>query len=270
MGILNVTPDSFSDGGEFFDRDSAGGVRTEKSERQLRKLAALGVEIIDIGGESTRPNGQEIESGTEWRRIDGILEIAEKIDGICVSVDTYHIDTARNALERGANVINDVRCTWHFDDMAKVVRDFGGHLIVVHNSRNNSNFAGIGDPIAPIIEEFKEILRRAEAIDFDSSKIIFDPGIGFGKTARQNFEIFRKIDRFCSEFSNPIVCGTSRKSFLRELLWEFEGADGAAALRGATVATTVEGFRHGCEIFRVHDVQENLAALKIAQQFYER
>jgi dihydropteroate synthase len=257
MGILNVTPDSFSDGGKFFGGDGA-------AERRLREIVQLSG-IVDIGGESTKPGGNAVDSTSEWRRIEEILKIAVEIDGACVSVDTYHADTARKALKCGANVINDVCCTWHFDEMASVVGEFGGHLVVTHNSRNDKNFANAKDPVAEIIAEFEEILMRAAAMDFDSEKIIFDPGLGFGKTAKQNLEIFGKIDQICGKFSNPVLCGTSKKSFLVEI----GGSCEQATLAGLTVSTTVEGFRRGCKIFRVHDVPENLAALNFARRLYE-
>jgi dihydropteroate synthase len=262
MGVLNVTPDSFSDGGEFFD--DGDRLQTKALER-LHELASSGAEIVDIGGESTKPGGDDLDQGSEWRRIEGVVKASAKVDSICVSVDTYHVDTARRALACGANVVNDVRCTWHFPEMASVVGDFGGHLIVVHNSRNDTNFAGVKDPIAAIITEFERILHLAESINFDWHRIILDPGIGFGKTTEQNLEIFRKIDQICGRFPNPVLCGTSRKSFLRETC----GSDDPATLDGATVATTAEGFRRGCKIFRVHNVAGNLAALKFARKLYE-
>jgi dihydropteroate synthase len=226
---------------------------------------AAGAEIVDIGGESTKPGTGGIDSLSEWRRVENVVEAAIAIDSLCVSLDTYHVDTARRALARGVNVINDVRCTWHFGEMAAVVRDFGGHLIVVHNSRNGEDFKKIKDPTAAIVAEFEKIFRLAESIGFDCEKIILDPGIGFGKTAEQNLEIFSKIDQICSNFPNPVVCGTAKKSFLREACSMVEWAQ----LAGATVATTVEGFRRGCKIFRVHEPCENLGALKFIQKLYE-
>jgi dihydropteroate synthase len=123
--------------------------------------------------------------------------------------------------------------------------------------------------MAAIIGEFERILRRAEDIDFDPGRIILDPGIGFGKTAQQNLEIFAKIDRICEKFPNPVVCATSRKSFLRKFFDEFGMSCTDETLLGATVATTAEGFLRGCKIFRVHAVDENLAALKLAQRLHE-
>jgi dihydropteroate synthase len=267
MGILNATPDSFSDGGMFFGSNSGtlDDSSHAKMEQHLRKLIGDGAAIVDVGGESTKPNAQSIGHEEEWGRIARILEVATVDGKICVSVDTYHLETAKRALVHGANIVNDVCGTWHFLEMASVMRDFDAHLIVVHNARNDENFHKIRDPMAAIISAFEKIFAAATAMDFDVGRIILDPGIGFGKTTGQNLEIFKNIDRLCAKFQNPVVCGTSKKSFLREAL----DTDARPALAAATIATTCEGFRRGCKIFRVHDVAGNLAALKFAQQLNE-
>ncbi|MDR2602950.1 MAG: dihydropteroate synthase [Puniceicoccales bacterium] len=270
MGILNVTPNSFSDGGEFFDRDFAeqrfdAATAQPKAIQHLYELVRGGGTIIDIGGESTNPEAIEIDGDTEWRRIGNVLNAATTIENVSISVDTYHVEVARKALEHGANIINDVRCTWHFREMVTVVKDFDAHLIVTHNSRNDKNFSQTNDPVGKIVSEFEEILDEAIRINFDAKRIIFDPGIGFGKTQQQNLEIFRTIGEMCSKFPNPVVCATSKKSFLATAA---NGNDGKT-LSSATIATTVEGFRQGCKIFRVHEVAENLAVLKFAQKLYE-
>ncbi|MDR1233327.1 MAG: dihydropteroate synthase [Puniceicoccales bacterium] len=267
MGILNVTPNSFSDGGKFFDQDDAEQ-RSEaitvqpKAIQHLYELVDGGGTIIDIGGESTNPKAIEIDADTEWKRIGNVLDAATAIDNASISIDTYHVDVARKALERGVNIINDVCCTWHFREMATVVKDFDAHLIVTHNARNDKSFLQTNDPVGEIILEFEKILDEAIRINFDLGRIIFDPGIGFGKTPQQNLEIFRTIGKICSKFSNPVVCATSKKSFLAMAV---NGDDGQT-LSSATMTTTMEGFRQGCKIFRVHDVVENLAVLKFAQK----
>ncbi|MDR1457631.1 MAG: dihydropteroate synthase [Puniceicoccales bacterium] len=271
MGILNVTPNSFSDGGKFFDRDD-GEQRSEvvathpKAMQHLYELVDGGGTIIDIGGESTHPKATEIDVDTEWRRIGNILNTATAIGNVSISVDTYHVEVARKALELGVNIINDVCCTWHFHEMATIVKDFDAHLIVTHNARNDKNFLQIDDPVGEIISEFEKVLDEAIRINFDVERIILDPGIGFGKTPQQNLEIFRTIGKICSKFLNPVVCATSKKSFLAMAV---NGDDGET-LSSVTMATTMEGFRQGCKIFRVHGVAENLAVLKFAQKLYER
>ncbi|MDR2778960.1 MAG: dihydropteroate synthase [Puniceicoccales bacterium] len=272
MGILNITPDSFSDGGNFFDQDDRSrrqlmeaGSLQPKAVQRLYELVDQGGTIIDIGGESTNPQAIGVDANTEWQRIGNVLEVAIAIDSISVSVDTYRPEIAQLALKRGANIINDVCCTWHFREMATVVKDFDAHLIVTHNARNDKNFLQTNDPVGNIISEFEKILDAATLINFDVERIIFDPGIGFGKTAQQNLEIFRTIGKMCSKFPNPIICATSKKSFLSAAI----NCDAWKALSNATIATTMEGFRQGCKIFRVHDVMENLVTLKFAQKLYE-
>jgi dihydropteroate synthase len=256
MGILNVTPDSFSDGGKFYEQRLA--------EKHLRDLVNARAAVVDIGGESTKPQGISVDSTEEWRRVESVVKIATQMDSIAVCVDTYHVDVAALALKNGANVVNDVCGTWHFDEMVGVIKGFDAHLIVVHNSRNDANFAKLADPVSAIVAEFERVLDRAIAMNFDADWIIFDPGLGFGKTARQNLEIFRRIGELCSKFSNPILCATSKKSFLGTAM----ESDSPAALSAATAITTGEGFRMGCKIFRVHDVEENFAALKFAKRLY--
>jgi dihydropteroate synthase len=271
MGILNVTPNSFSDGGKFFDQDiteqrSEAITAQPKAVQHLRELVDGGGIIIDIGGESTNPKAIEIDASTEWRRIGNVLKAAVAVGDIFVSVDTYHVEVARKALEHGVNIVNDVCCTWHFREMATIVKDFDAHLIVTHNARNDKNFLQINNPVSKIISEFEKILDEAIRINFDVKRIIFDPGIGFGKTPQQNLEIFRTIGKICSKFPNLVVCATSKKSFLATAA----NGDDRKTLSSATIATTMEGFRQGCKIFRVHEVAENLAVLKFAQKLYER
>jgi dihydropteroate synthase len=266
MGILNITPDSFSDGGKFFDGDVDKGGFQPKAESHLFELVGAGAEIIDIGGESTRPGSMGVGPETEWQRIERTLKSAIEIPQITVSVDTRYPETARLALECGANIINDVCGTQHFIEMANAVKNFDAHLIVTHNSRSDENFLKISNPTAAIISTFEKILNQAADMNFDERRIILDPGIGFGKTASQNLEIFKKIDEICEKFPNPVVCATSKKSFLREVAKNTN----PTALSAATIGTTIHGFLQGCAIFRVHDVVENLAALQFARQLYER
>ncbi|MDR3144268.1 MAG: dihydropteroate synthase, partial [Puniceicoccales bacterium] len=170
MGILNITPDSFSDGGKYFDAAS-NGAKTDAVRQYLSQLTANGASIVDIGGESTSPHAAEIDHRTEWRRIGEVLDVAVAMEEISVSVDTHRVETARLALMGGANVINDVRGTWHFREMAEVVKNFDAHLIVTHNSRSDDSFAAIEDPVGEIIAAFDAILRIAEDIDFGCDRI---------------------------------------------------------------------------------------------------
>jgi dihydropteroate synthase len=264
MGILNATPDSFSDGGRYCDATSARA-RVGDVERYLSQLVGIGAAIVDIGGESTRPGAGAVDCETEMKRIGDILAMAVAMGEISVSVDTHHVETALFALSRGANIVNDVCCTRHFREMASVLMDFDAHLIVTHNARNGGDFASIDDPIGAIIASFGEIMDTADAIGFDRDRIIFDPGIGFGKTAEQDLKIISGVGRICDSFENPVVCAVSKKSFLRTAV----GRGDWAHLSGATVAATVGGFLRGCKIFRVHDVAENFAALQLTRTMHE-
>jgi dihydropteroate synthase len=263
MGILNVTPDSFSDGGKFFSAEKVDGVA---ACGHLRTMIADGASIVDIGGESTNPMAQSVDPATEWDRIGTVLAMAVGMGGAVVSVDSYHPETAKLALENGADIINDVCCTWHFEEIAEIVKKFDAHLIVTHNSRNDANFLRIADPIGVIAAEFEDILRRASAIGLDGRRIILDPGIGFGKTAEQNCKIFKNIRIICRKFPNPVICAVSKKSFLKFAT----GMNDGVSLSAATVAATAEGFRSGCKIFRVHAVSENVAALEFAKKIGEQ
>jgi dihydropteroate synthase len=265
MGILNITPDSFSDGGKFFGEDSSSESRDpcySKAEQRLYQMVQEGAAIVDIGGESTRPSADAIDSVTEWSRIEKVLKSAVQIGTVAISVDTYHPDVAELALVQGANIINDICCTHQFPKMARVVKDFDAHLIAVHNGRGREDFLLKEDPVAEIILEFEKIFNQAIDIGFDVDRIILDPGIGFGKTAEQNLRIFKDIHRLCERFKNPVICAISKKSFLKNIV----DPDGPMALSAATTAGTTEGYRQGCKIFRVHDIPENLAALQFAQQ----
>ena len=168
MGILNATPDSFSDGIPDFYEDS--DITQKVLEEKLEKIVNDGAKIVDIGGESTKPGCTPISWEQEWHRIEKILKTAVLNTEICVSVDTYHIETAKLALEAGANIINDVECTTHFEKMLDVVKDFDAQLIVTHNSRKSKNFSEVHDPVEIIISEFKNIIKIAEKMKFDTNK----------------------------------------------------------------------------------------------------
>ena len=250
MGILNVTPDSFSDGGLFEDKHAAIA--------HMHRMVSEGAQIIDIGGESTRPQAVPMTWEMEWQRISSVVQVAVQED-ICVSVDTYHLETAKMALESGINIINDVCAMWHLVDILHLTKHFGAALVVTHNSRNDANFAKCDDPIEAIISKFDEVLESARNNNFPEDRLILDPGIGFGKTQEQNIEIFRNLDRLCARFSSPVLCAVSKKSFFKTAL----GHNDEKTLSIATVAATVYALRCGCKLFRVHDVLENDIAMKL-------
>jgi dihydropteroate synthase len=248
MGILNITPDSFSDGGVFNETRSglAQGVR----------LAEEGADIIDVGGESTRPGATEVSAADEQARVVPTLtELAKRVS-IPVSIDTYKASTARAALEAGARIVNDVWGLTREPDIAAVAADFGAPLIIMHNRREV-------DRSLDIIEEFHRFFERSITIahraGIPDRHIILDPGIGFGKTRAQNIAALGRLSEL-KAFGFPVVIGTSRKSLIAA------EADRKPVERLAgTIASNVLAIAQGADIVRVHDVREHVDACRVAQ-----
>jgi dihydropteroate synthase len=246
MGILNFTPDSFSDGGKFNNIDIA--------VEHVKKMIEDGADIIDVGGESTRPNHTPVGEAEEINRVVPIIKaIREKFD-IPISIDTYKAKVAEKAVEAGANLINDV---WGFKmerEIAKVAAKYNVPCCLMHN-RNNTDY---NDLIDEILEDLKESIKIAKDAGVKDENIILDPGIGFGKTYEQNLETMNNLQRL-KELGYPILLGTSRKSMIGltlDLPVE-ERVEG-------TVATTVIGImKDACDFVRVHDVLENYRAAKM-------
>ena len=242
MGILNVTPDSFSDGGKFNE--------VELAVKHAEELIRDGADIIDIGGESTRPNFQVVEADEEIKRVVPIIKaIKEKFD-IPISIDTYKAKTAEEAIKAGADLINDV---WGFKkdkDMAKVAAKYEVPCILMHNRENIPYKNLMKDVMSDLIESI-DIAMEAGV---KRENIILDPGIGFAKTYEENLIVMNNLD-VIKRLELPILLGTSRKSMIGNALdlpvdKRVEG----------TVATTVIGIMKGCEFIRVHDVLENKRA----------
>lgn len=246
MGILNFTPDSFSDGGKFNNIDIA--------IEHVRKMIEDGADIIDIGGESTRPNHTPVEEEEEVNRVVPIIKAIRENFDIPISIDTYKAKVAEKAIEAGANLINDI---WGFKmekDIAKVAVKYNVPCCLMHN-RDNTNYNNLMDEI---LEDLKESIKIAKEAGVKDEKIILDPGIGFGKTYEQNLETMNNLQRL-KELGYPILLGTSRKSMIGltlDLPVE-ERVEG-------TVATTVIGImKDSCDFVRVHDVLENYRAAKM-------
>lgn len=250
MGILNVTPDSFSDGGNFNNIDSA----LKHTEEMINEGAA----IIDIGGESTRPGYVMISDEEEIERTAPVIEAVKKEFDIPISIDTYKSKVAKAAVTAGADMINDV---WGFKydrEIAKVAADTGVPCCLMHNK----NEAVYNNYMQDVLNELRECINIAKAAGVKDEKIILDPGVGFGKTYENNLEIINKCDMLL-ELGYPVLLGTSRKSVIGLTL------DVPAKERAVgTAATTVIGYERGCRIFRVHDVKTNMEALKMAQAIY--
>jgi len=260
MGVLNVTPDSFSDGGNFF--------RHEDAVAQGEKMAEDGADIIDIGGESTRPFSEEVSVEEEARRV---LPVIEKLAGrvsVPISIDTTKAGIARQALDAGASIINDVSSLRFDPDMAGVASEYNVPVILMHirgTPKNMQVSPEYEDLIGEIRMFFKDAIDRAEKSGIARSKLIIDPGIGFGKTVDHNLCLIRHLHEF-SNLGLPILIGTSRKAFIRNILKDKDSKDMDPALpevETGTQASVAASVLYGAHIVRVHNVANTYATIKI-------
>ncbi len=248
MGILNVTPDSFSDGGRFDERDAALA--------QARRMAAEGADIIDIGAESTRPGHQPVPAEEEWRRLEAILPALVEAVDVPVSIDTQKAEIARRALEAGAAIVNDV---WGFQRdpaMAHVVAEAGAGAILMHNRASVDPAIDIADDMHRF---FERSLNIAAGAGMDQAHIALDPGIGFGKTKAQNLRALAATADL-GRHGRPVLIGVSRKSLFGALL----SKPPEERLVG-TLAANLAAAMRGARIFRVHDVAEHRMALSVLE-----
>ena len=260
MGVVNVTPDSFSDGGKFFDTDVAIA--------QGEKLAADGADILDIGGESTRPFSDPVSVEEEIRRVVPVIEALAQRVSIPISIDTTKAEVARPALAAGASIINDVAALRFDPGLAALAIEFDTPLILMHM---------LGEPksmqVAPrydnLIEDIRSFLEdavaRAEKLGVSRSKIIVDPGIGFGKTVTQNLLLIKHVQAFTS-LGLPVLIGASRKAFIRKLLKQAHEEDirpDLPMVETGTQAAVAAAVLNGAHIVRVHDVANTVVTVKI-------
>jgi len=247
MGILNVTPDSFSDGGRFDGLDAALA--------QARRMADEGADIIDIGAESTRPGHTPVSEAREMARLQPLLApLAADID-LPFSVDTSKAAVARQAVAWGASVINDVRGLQHDPAMADVVAETGAAVVVMHHREEKDESLDIR---ADMRRFFERSLGLAQRAGVPRGRILLDPGIGFGKTKEQNLAALADVGDLARDFGLPVLVGVSRKSIFGLLL----GAEVDARLIG-TLAANLACAARGAHVFRVHDVVEHVAAFKV-------
>ncbi|HWH43303.1 MAG TPA: dihydropteroate synthase [Thermoleophilaceae bacterium] len=252
MGIVNVTPDSFSDGGEFLD--------PEKAAAHARRLWEDGAAILDIGGESTRPGAEPVPEDEELRRV---LPVLDALDGLParISIDTTKAAVAHAALERGADVVNDTSALRRDPAIAGVVADAGCDCVLMHmlgEPRTMQDAPRYDDVVADVKAFLEERLAFAVAEGIAEERVWLDPGIGFGKTVEHNLELLRRLDEIAA-LGRPLVVGTSRKRFLGTLTGRGEGE----RLAG-TIAANVLAHSRGAQVFRVHDVREVADALRVA------
>src|SRR5436190_22146414 len=257
MGVINVTPDSFSEGGALFDRDAAveAGVR----------MAEQGAGIIDVGGESTRPGAAAVDGAEEHRRVIPVIEaLSARID-IPISVDTYKAATADAALAAGATIVNDVSGLRYEPELADVVARHGAALILMHTrgrSRDMYQQASYGDLVSEVLDELRESMSFADAAGVAKTRMLVDPGLGFAKEAPHSFEALAHLDEF-AELGCPIVVGPSRKSFLERPLG---GRVSAASRDWATAAAVTAAVLAGAHVVRVHAVGEMLQVARVADE----
>ncbi len=249
MGILNVTPDSFSDGGNYID--------VEKAVSHAKDMVKKGADIIDIGGESTRPGSVGITSGDELKRILAVLKRLIAEIEIPISVDTYKAQVAEKVLQLGVEMINDVWGLQRDPYMAQVVGKYQVPIVIMHNQRGNKYKKDI-------IEELKDYFETSIALalkgGIKEENIIIDPGIGFGKDLNQNIELMGRLGEL-TDLGYPILLGTSRKSMIGKVL----NLPASDRVEG-TLATSVMGIIQGIDIIRVHDIQENLRAIRLTDR----
>ncbi|MBB6306183.1 dihydropteroate synthase [Xanthobacter tagetidis] len=248
MGILNVTPDSFSDGGRSAAPDDALAT--------ARRLAQEGADILDVGGESTRPGHTPVPADEEWARIGPVLERLAAETALPVSVDTTKASVARRALEAGAVIVNDVWGFMHDPDMARVVADHDAAAVVMHNRTEVDESLDI---VADMLAFFARALERADRAGVKREKIVLDPGIGFGKSFPQNLAAIRRLPEL-RVLGLPLLLGTSRKSLIGKVI----ATEPSERLPG-TIASNVIGAMAGVEIVRVHDVAAHVQALRVAE-----
>ena len=254
MGILNVTPDSFSDGGRYNNLDSA--------MKQAERLISEGADIIDVGGESTRPGHTQITSEEEISRVVPVIEkISKNLDTI-ISIDTYKYDVAEEAIKAGANIINDIwGLQYDKGEMAELVKKSNLPIIAMHNQNDEIYNKDI---MLVLREFFEKTFKIADKYGINRDKIILDPGLGFGKNVEQNIEVLSRLNEL--KDMGSILLGASKKRFIGKLLNDLpfdERVEG-------TVATTVIGIEKGVDIVRVHNVLENKRACLVADGIYRR
>jgi dihydropteroate synthase len=259
MGVLNVTPDSFSDGGQFF--------RTEKAIEHGLRMFADGAQIIDVGGESTRPGAAPVSAKEELARVLPVIAgLREKVSAF-ISIDTTKTAVALGALEAGASIVNDVTGGRADPEMMTLAAEKKAAFIVMHmqgtpqTMQTNPHY---DDVVTEVADFFRQQYARALECGIDSMAIAFDPGIGFGKTVEHNLKLLANLPRFRIH-DRPILVGVSRKSFLGKVIGSAEISDRL----GPTIALTAMLRERGANVLRVHDVRENAAALRVTERLLE-
>jgi dihydropteroate synthase len=252
MGVVNVTPDSFSDGGVHLEPSAAIAA--------ARRMLEDGAAIVDVGGESTRPGSTGVSAEDELRRVVPVLE---GLEGVPISIDTSKAAVARRALELGAELVNDVTALRGDPELAGLVAESGAYLCLMHmqgkprTMQADPTYDDVAGEVASFLEEQLEFALRS---GIEEARICLDPGIGFGKTVAQNFELLRRLD-VITALGRPVLVGVSRKSSLGRILGDPTATTGPLS---ASLAAAVTAYERGATIIRAHDVLEHVEALKVA------
>jgi dihydropteroate synthase len=252
MGILNVTPDSFSDGGKWNDKDRA--------LKHVEEMIAEGMDIVDVGGESTRPGYTKLSDDEELSRVLPVIEGIKSNFDIPISLDTYKSRVAREGIAAGADMINDIWGLKYDDEMAKLIAESGVACVLMHNRKepDYNNF------LRNVVSDLAETIRIAEQAGILDEKIIIDPGVGFAKTYQNNLDIINHLEEL-NMFGYPVLLACSRKSVIGLTL----GQSIENRVEG-TIVTTVMAVMKGCGFVRVHDVKENRRAIKMTEAILGR
>jgi dihydropteroate synthase len=262
MGILNVTPDSFSDGGQFLTVDGALA--------HAEQMISEGADIIDVGGESTRPGGEPVSVEEEIERVVPAIEALSRRVSVPISVDTTKSEVARAALDAGAAIVNDISALRFDFYVADAVARAGAGLVLMHSRGTPATMHRL-PPVADIMEEVVSSLRAsihmAERRGVKRKSIVIDPGIGFGKSQEQNLELIARLDELIAAFPDyPLLIGTSRKSFIGKILAGESGTPVPASERlHGTMATITAAVLKGANIVRVHDVKAAVETIRVAE-----
>jgi len=254
MGVLNLTPDSFYDGGRY--------TREAQALRRVEEMIGEGADIIDVGGESVRPGAEPISLDEELSRVMPVIEKVRRLFSIIISIDTYKAEVARQAIEKGAEMVNDISGLRFDPDLRKIVAGYDVSLILMHikgtpkNMQNNPRYHSL---MEEIISYLRKSIKLAEESGVDPARIIVDPGIGFGKTTAHNLEILRRLEELKS-LGKPILVGLSRKSFIGNVL----GLPQEERLEGGLAATCM-AVSGGARIVRTHDVKPTRRAVDMVQ-----
>jgi len=259
MGVLNVTPDSFSDGGEFFT--------TQKAVEQGKRMAAEGAQIIDVGGESTRPGADAVSADEELARVIPVIQQLRRSISAFISIDTSKAVVAREALQAGATIINDVTGGRADPEMFAVAAEHKAAFIIMHmqgTPRTMQAAPHYEDVVGDVTNFFRQQYKRALECGVDAIAIAFDPGIGFGKTVEHNLSLLARLERL-RVHERPLAVGVSRKSSLGKMI----GSPAMEDRLAPTIAFTALLRERGANVLRVHDVKENVAALRVTEALLE-